>query len=55
EILFHVFQDKDQDGPIIEREQSHGNTVQSFLSGRSKHSRSDILDIWWHHRDGRLD
>ncbi|KAF8223447.1 hypothetical protein L208DRAFT_1316694, partial [Tricholoma matsutake] len=55
EFLFHVFQDKDKYGQIIEREQSHGNTIQAFLSGWSKHSPGEILDIWWHHRDGRLD
>jgi hypothetical protein len=55
EFLFHVFLDKDQDGQIIEHEQSHGNTVQAFLSGQSKHSPGEILDIWWNHRDGCLD
>jgi len=55
EFLFHVFLDKDQDGQIIECKQSHGNTVQAFLSGRSKHSPGEILDIWWNHRDGCLD
>ncbi|KAF8229598.1 hypothetical protein L208DRAFT_1068794, partial [Tricholoma matsutake] len=52
EFLFHVFQDKDKHGQIIEREQSHGNNVQAFLNGQSKHSPGEILDIWWHHRDG---
>jgi hypothetical protein len=55
EFLFHVFRDKDCHGQTIEREQSHGNTVQAFLSGRSQHSPGEILDIWWHHRDGRFD
>jgi hypothetical protein len=55
EFLFHIFQDQDQDGKTIECKQSHGNTVQTFLSGWSKHSPSEILEIWWHHRDSHLD
>jgi hypothetical protein len=46
---------KDFHGKIINCEQSHGNTVQAFLSGWSQHSLGEILDIWWCHRDGHLD
>lgn len=49
EFIFHAFQDKES------RTQSHGNTIQRFLSGQSKHSVGEILECWWRHKDGRHD
>ena len=55
DFLFHVFLDRDGEGKLINREHSHANIVQAFLSGRTSHTPGEILEIWWHHKDGRLD
>ncbi|KAF8811180.1 hypothetical protein BYT27DRAFT_7221584 [Phlegmacium glaucopus] len=54
EFLFYVFEENGRRGIEVHRTLSHANTVQKFLSSHCKHFPVQILQSWWHHRDGRL-
>ncbi|KAJ7874173.1 hypothetical protein B0H14DRAFT_2343800 [Mycena olivaceomarginata] len=53
DFLYHLFSHKDKDEQPLHRSPRHGIITQIFLSGRSTHSVSEILDTWLTSLDGR--
>ncbi|KAJ7108021.1 hypothetical protein C8R43DRAFT_1140157 [Mycena crocata] len=46
EMMHHLFVHRDSEGEKIPRTQRHGNLVETYLSGRTTHTISEILDAW---------
>ena len=46
EFLYYLFRLKDEHGQPVHRSQSHGITVQKFLSGKTTYKSIQIVDFW---------
>lgn len=53
-FLYYVFRLRDEQGKPVSRDHGHASTVQKFLSGKTLYYPAQIIDAWFHSKDGRL-